>query len=173
LEKIYTNSAGKPLLTANEGFFGVQISVPLLDRARAAKGRESLAEAAKALHDAQNAQNEALDGRSRLRHSIAELQAQADVASLQQQLAQQQLDVLRVQLQAGTGSASGTQMTPKDEQTALISERDKYLAVLDANYQLRQAEIQLMRQNGDLETWLKSAALAPQNNLPQSPTPKP
>jgi outer membrane protein TolC len=173
LEKIYTNSAGKPLLTANEGFFGVQISVPLLDRARAAKGRESLAEAAKALHAAQNAQNEALDGRSRLRHSIAELQAQADVASLQQQLAQQQLDVLRVQLQAGTGSANGTQMTPKDEQTALIGERDKYLAVLDANYQLRQAEIQLMRQNGDLETWLKSAALAPQNNLPQSPTPKP
>jgi outer membrane protein TolC len=173
LEKIYTNSAGKPLLTANEGFFGVQISVPLMDRARAAKGRESIAEAAKALHDAQNAQNEALDGRSRLRHSIDELQAQADVAALQQQLAQQQLDVLRIQLQAGSGNPNGAQMTPKDEQTALIGERDKYLSVIDASYQLRQAEIQLMRQNGGLESWLKSTALAPQNSLPQSPTPKP
>lgn len=173
LEKIYTTTAGTSLLTANEGFFGVQISIPLMDRARAAKGRESTAEAAKALHDAQNAQNDALDGRSKLRHSIAELQAQTDVASLQQQMAQQQLDILRVQLQAGTGSTTGTQMSPKDEQTALIGERDKYLAVIDANFQLRQAEIQLMRQNGDLETWLKSAASTPQNSLPQSPTPKP
>jgi hypothetical protein len=125
------------------------------------------------MHDAQNLQNDALDGRSRLRHTVVELQSQAEVASLQQQLAQQQLDILRVQLQAGSGSATGAQMTPKDEQTSLIGERDKYLGVVDASYQLRQAEIQLLRQSGGLEAWLKSAASAPQSILPQSPAPKP
>ena len=143
-------------IKADEGVFGVQITLPLFDMNRSAKAREGAAEAAKAFHDAQNAQIDALDGQSRVRHSIAELQAQAEVATLQQQLAQQQLDVLKVQLQSGTGSPDGPQMTPKDEQKARISERDKYLSVLDATFQLRQAEIQLLRQTGQLETWLKS-----------------
>ena len=50
-------------------------------------------------------------------------------------------------------------MTPKDEQTSRIAEREKFLAVLDAGFQMRQTQINLMRQTGDLETWLKSAAL--------------
>jgi hypothetical protein len=61
-------------------------------------------------------------------------------------------------LNAGTGNLSGVQMTPKDEQTSRIAEREKFLAVLDAGFQMRQAQINLMRQTGDLETWLKSAA---------------
>ena len=40
-------------------------------------------------------------------------------------------------------------MTPKDEQKARIGERDKYLGVIDAGYQLHQAEIQLLRQTGE------------------------
>ncbi len=40
---------------------------------------------------------------SRLQHAAAELAARAEVATLDQQLAQQQLDVMLVQLKAGTG----------------------------------------------------------------------
>jgi len=179
LQKVYQANTGQTTLRASEGAFGVQINVPILDRARAAKARESAADAAHAFHDAQNAQINALDGQSRLRHSITELQSQAEVAGLQQQLAQQQLDVLQQQLKSGT--LGGPQMTPKDEQNARISEREKYLGVVDANYQLRQAEIHLMRQSGQLLTWLRSA-IAPatpdatttlQNSLPATPSPQP
>jgi outer membrane protein TolC len=178
LQNIYRDSSGHTILTANEGFFGVQISVPLFDKYRGAKARESAADAAKAFHDAQNAQIEALDGQSRMRHTISELQVQAEVAALQQQLAQQQLDVLHVQLQAGTGNPNGQPMTPKDEQNARITERDKYLGVIDASFQLRQAEIQLLRQSGQLEAWLKSANLAQPpastlQNIPPNPNPQP
>ena len=169
LEKLNTIN-GQTTLGADEAAFGVQISLPVLDKGRAAKARESAADAARTLHDAQNAQIEALDGASRLRHTIAELQAQADVATLQQQLAQQQLDVVRVQLQDGTGNPDAPQMTPKDEQKARIAERDKYLAVIDAGFQLRQAEIQLLRQTGDLENWLRSTVPA---QPPAAPTPHP
>ena len=158
-------------IKADEGAFGVQISLPLFDKSRSAKALETAAEASRALHDAQGAQLDALDGQTRIRHTVTELQAQADVAMLQQQLAQQQLDVLRVQLQSG--NPNGPQMTPKDEQNARISERDKYLGVVDASFQLRQAEIQLLRQSGELETWLRTAAAAPQSNLPPAPTPQP
>jgi hypothetical protein len=49
-------------------------------------------------------------------------------------------------------------MTPKDEQNARIQERQRFLELLDADFQLRQTQINLLRQNGQLEDWLKSAA---------------
>ena len=169
LQKIYQANTGQTTLSASEGAFGVQITWPIMDRARSAKARESAADAAHALHDAQNAQITALDGQSRLRHSIDELQSQAEVAQLRQQLAQQQLDALQQQLKSG--NPNGPQMTPSDEQNARISEREKFLGVVDAGYQLRQAEIHLLRQTGQLIPWLKSAASAAA--LPPTPTPHP
>jgi outer membrane protein TolC len=171
LEK-FSSNGGR--IGADEAAFGVQITLPFLDKTRSAKARETAADASRALHDAQNAQLEALDGQSRLRYTISELQAQAEVATLQQQLAQQQLDVVHLQLQTGTGNPTGPQMSPKDEQTARIAERDKYLAVLDAAFQLHQAEIQLLRQSGGLEAWLKSTIQPPAapNGLPATPTPQ-
>lgn len=161
-------TTNRSLLTANEWFVGVQISVPLYDRLRADKARESAAQASKALHDAQNAENDVIDGQNRSRRAIAELQAQAEVAELQQQYSQQQLDAIRLQLQSGTGNPNAPQMTPRDEQNARIGEREKYLALVDANYQLHQAQLQLMRQLGRLLTWLRPASA-----LPAAPAPRP
>ncbi|HUD23147.1 MAG TPA: TolC family protein [Acidobacteriaceae bacterium] len=171
LQKIYQANTGQTTLSASEGAFGVQITLPIMDRARAAKARESAADAAHAFHDAQYAQINALDGQSRLRHSIDELKAQADVAMFEQQLAQQKLDILQQQLKSG--NLDGPQMTPKDEQNARIKERDTFLGVLDAGYQLRQAEIHLMRQTGQLLTWLKSTASAAVPAPASIPTPHP
>lgn len=177
LEKIYVDPNTKqPLLTANETAFGIQVNLPFFDKTRSDKAHESAAEAAHAMHDAQNAELDALDGQSKARHAIAELQAQAEVATLQQQLAQQQLDVLHQQLQSGTGNPNGPQMTPKDEQKARIDERDKYIAVLDATFNLRQAEVQLLRQTGQLITWLGAgnatpAAPSAQTSGPARPRP--
>jgi hypothetical protein len=105
------------------------------------------------------------------------LQAQAEVAGLQQQLSQQQLEVVRLQLQSGTGNPDAPQMTPKDEQNARIGEREKYLALVDANYQLHEAQVQLLRQMGQLLTWLRptggvQASPATQSGLPSAPTAK-
>ena len=179
LENIYKGNNGLTLLTSNEAAFGVVIQLPFFDAARSARARETASDAAKALHDAQNAQIDALDGQTRARHTIAELKEQAKVAALEQQFAQQQLDVLLVQLQSGTGHSNAPPMTPKDEQKARIDERDKYLGVIDAGFQLRQAEIQLLRQTGKLLDWLNSAATARpatgtslQNGLPSSPSPQ-
>ena len=165
LENIYKGNNGQTLLTANSFAIGVQVNLPLFDKSRSDKASETAAIAARALHDAQAAEIDALDGQSKARHAIAELQAQADVATLQQQLAQQQLDVLRQQLQLGTGNPNGPQMTPKDEQKARIDERDKYIALLDATFQFRQAEVQLLRQTGQLITWIGAGNKTP--NAPQ------
>src|ERR1017187_7107804 len=179
LENIYKGNNGLTLLTSNETAFGVQISLPFCEAPGAPGAREPPADAAKALHDAQNAQIDALDGQTRARHTIAELKEQAGVAAFEQQLAQQQLDVLLVQLQSGTAEPNSPPMTPKDEQKARIDERERYLGVIDAGFQWRQAEIQLLRQTGKLLDWLNSTAAtqpAPgtslQNGLPSSPSPQ-
>lgn len=162
------NQSSSVKIGANESAFGVQISLPFLDKVRQARGRESLADAARAQHDAEAAQITVLDAQSRLHHTLEELQADTDVARLLQEQAQEQLEVVRVQI-AASSSGSGPAMTPKDEQNALLNERDRYLGVLDATYSLRQAQIQYLRQTGQLEQWLKSSPQTVAPSLSSTP----
>ena len=59
-------------------------------------------------------------------------------------------------------------MTPKDEQNARLQERARAIDLLEAEFQLNQAQVSLLRQTGQLDGWLKnveaqaiSPALAP------------
>lgn len=152
----------------NNAGIGVEITLPIFDKAHGDKARESAAEAVHAEREADLARNQFLEGRVKLEHTAAELSAQAEVAGLDQQLAQQQLDVMLVQLKSGTGNPGGVQMSPKDAANAEIAERQKFLAVVDANFAMRQAQINLLRQTGRLEEWIKSAAQTP-SPLPMLP----
>ncbi len=139
---------------ANQYAFGFQFNLPLFDRGRRDRNRESIMDASHALHEAEQAQVAALDGQSRLRHNLEELEAQAEFATQSQLLAQEQLDILELQLKSPVAGAPV--LTPKEQQNARITERERYLAVIDANYQMRQARISLMRQTGRLVEWLNS-----------------
>jgi len=138
--------------------FDFAISLPLLDMGRRARARQSAAEAVRLEQTATYDRDQVSEGSLKLQHSSAELAARADLASLDRDLAQQQLQVILVQLQAGPGSSSGPLMTPKDEESARIQERQRYIEMLDAEFQLRETRIQLLRQTGELDGWLNSAA---------------
>jgi outer membrane protein TolC len=145
----------------NNATVGVQITIPLYDMAHRAKERESAADASRALHEADSIRDQFFDSRLRARHTAAELSARTEIATLDQQLARQQLDVMLVELKTGTGNPSGPQMTPKDEQTARIAEREKFVALLNANFEAQQAAIGLLRATGELETWISAATQTP------------
>jgi outer membrane protein TolC len=144
----------------NNATVGVQITVPLYDVAHRAKEREAAADAARAQHEADSIRDQLFDSRIRARHTAAELSARTEIATLDQQLARQQLDIMLVQLKAGTGNLSAPQMTPKDEQTARIAEREKFVAMLNANFEAQQAAIGLLRATGELEAWISAATQA-------------
>lgn len=150
----------------NNAAVGVQITIPVYDKVHQAKARESAADAARAQHDADQIRDQFFDSRVRARHTAAELATRAEIASLDQQLANQQLEVMLVQLKAGTGNLSGPQMSPKDEQTAHITEREKFIAVLNANFEAQQAAIGLMRAAGELEDWIATSV----RSLPPAPS---
>jgi outer membrane protein TolC len=137
---------------------GVQIQWPLFDAGHKARARASAADAAHAELEAVYLRDQQVEGRLKLQHAETELVAQGDLAAVDQQIAQEELDVMRVQLQMGTGG-DGPPMSPKDEQNARITERQRYLDVLDAKVKLMQTQINLLRQTGELEQWLKAVSV--------------
>lgn len=135
---------------------GIQIKVPLFDAAIKARERTSAADAARAFAQADQARDIADEQISQLQRSMNELTAQQRIAQLQAELSQEQLDAIATQLNSGSGSPNGPQLSPKDEQQARIQERQRYEDVLDANYSLLRAELSLLRSTGSIEEWAKS-----------------
>lgn len=142
---------------SNNFGIGVQITVPLYDIEKHAKARESRADAAKSLAQADLLRDQTAEQALRLHQSIEELTAQAEVAALQQELAQSQLETILTQLQTGSGQPNATPLTPREEQTARIEERQRYEDSLDADFELTRARLSLLRAVGSVEDWAKSA----------------
>lgn len=144
--------------TPNNVSFGLQISVPFFDFAIRAKAKVSAADALRAKVEAEQAQQQNDIEISQLTSSLRELDAEAEVASLKQQIAEEQLKSVAAQLEAGNG-ATGTpgappQLSPTAEQQARIDERQKYLDALDAGFDLSKARLDLLRALGHMQDWL-------------------
>ena len=135
---------------------GLEISIPIFDYEHNAHARETAAEAVRALAEAQNNQIQFLEGRSKLLRSLQEINARREIASLDNKIAQEQLDAILLQLNSSSSDASGTVMTPKDEQSARLQEQQRLVDLLLAKGDLDTAEIDLLRQDGELADWLKS-----------------
>ena len=120
------------------------------------KARESNADAAHSLAQADLLRDQTEEQALRLQKSIAELQAQAEVAALQRELAQDQLDTVIAQLESGSGQSSSAPMTPREEQSARIEERQRFEDSLDADFELTRARLTLLRTIGSVEDWAKT-----------------
>jgi outer membrane protein TolC len=138
---------------------GVQINLPILDRTRSAKARESLADAEHAEHELDFLRDQQSEARLNQQHLIVELETKAELAELDEEIAQDQLNAITIQLSTNGGNSGALPLTLKDEQNAHIQERQRYLDVLDAMLQLQEAQITLLRQTGRLNEWLKSVSV--------------
>jgi outer membrane protein TolC len=144
--------------TPNNVSFGLQFQLPLFDAGLRAKSRQSAAEALRATVEAEQARQQNDIQIASLTGNLRELDALAEVASLKQQIADEQLKTVLAQLELGNGSGTGPaaqpQLTPKDEQLARIEERQKYQDALDASLDLAKARLGLLRALGHMEDWL-------------------
>jgi outer membrane protein TolC len=144
--------------TPNNVSFGIQISVPFFDFSVRAKAKVSAAEALRAKVEAEQAQHQNDVQIATLTGSLRELDSQAEIASLKQQIAGEQLKSVMTQLELGNGSSSGTnaqpQLTPKAEQLARIDERQDFEDAIDAGLDLSKARLSLLHALGHMEDWL-------------------
>ena len=137
---------------------GFSIQLPLFDWGQRDKAKQSAAEALRTTVEAEQAQQQNDVQIATLTGSLRELVTMADIASLKQQIAHEQLQSVLDQLELGNGSGSGStaqpQLTPKAEQQARIDERQKYEDALDAGLELSKARLSLLRALGHMDDWL-------------------
>jgi outer membrane protein TolC len=145
-------------LPANNFSSGFSIQVPLFDMVQRAKGRASAADALRSTVEAEQAERQNELQIAELNGSLRELDARAEVASLKQQIATNQLKTVHTQLEFGSGAGSGPgaapQLSPKAEQLAMIDEGQKIEDALDAGLDLAKARLSLLRALGHMDDWL-------------------
>ena len=148
----------KPL-PANNFASGISVQIPVFEMGRYARARESAAEALRSRVEAEQAQKQNDLAVAQASAGIAELDAQAEVASLKQQIASEQLKTVMTQLEVGNGSGAGPgsqpQASPKAEQMARIDERQKVEDAREAGFDLAKARLNLLRALGHMDDWLK------------------
>jgi outer membrane protein TolC len=144
--------------TPNNVSFGLQISFPFFDFAVRAKAKVSAAEALRAKVEAEQAQQQNDIQIATLSGSLRELEAEAEVASLKQQIAAEQLKSVLAELELGNGAGNAPgappQLSPEAEQKARIDERQKYQEALDAGLDLSKSRLNLLRALGHMQDWL-------------------
>ena len=137
---------------------GFQIQFPLFDLSRRAKAKGSAADALRATVEVEQAQRQNEVQIAELTGSLRELDTLAEIATLKQQIANEQLKSVLAQLELGNGSGSGPgaqpQLSPKAEQLARIDERQKFQDAQDAGFDLAKARLSLLRALGHMEDWL-------------------
>jgi outer membrane protein TolC len=137
---------------------GFNIQVPLFDIGHHSKAKESAADALRATVEAEQAQKQNDVQIATLTGNIRELDATAEVASLKQQIAGEQLKTIQAQLQLGNGQGvepgAPPQLSPKAEQLARIDETQKMIDALDSGFDLSKARLSLLRALGHMEDWL-------------------
>jgi outer membrane protein TolC len=142
-------------LPANNFASGFNIQVPLFDTVHRARGRESAADALRATVESEQAERQNEIQIAELTGTLRELDAQAEVASLKQQIADEQLKTVLTELEVGNGSGAGPgQVSPKEEQMTRIDERQKYTDSLEAGFDLSKARLGLLRALGHMQDWL-------------------
>jgi outer membrane protein TolC len=107
----------------NQAYAALQIQLPFFDQTRKFKALESLADAQHAEHTVEYLREQQKITRMNLQHSISELAAKAELAELDQGIAQDQLNATLVQLPTGSGRASAPPMTLNDELKGRIQDR--------------------------------------------------
>jgi len=146
------------VLPSNNFSSGFSVRVPIFNLGLHAQSRESAADALRARVEAEQAQHQDDLHITELTASLRELDAQAEVASLKQQIAVEQLKSVQAQEQSGNGAGVGPgatpQLSPAAEQEARIDERQKFIDSLDAGFDLSQARLSLLRALGHMQDWL-------------------
>ncbi len=129
---------------------GVAIRFPFLSPVQRAAADAAKADAAKSRKEAQNVKEQVSTETLKLQRSVEQLAAAREVAQLEHQLAQSDIEATHAKIESGAA-------TLKDEENARVAEHERYTAYLNSSFELDRAQIQLMRQIGQLETWALGA----------------
>lgn len=143
---------------ANNFSSGISIQLPIFNAELRAEARASAADALRAKVEAEQAERQNEIQIVELDSSLRELDTQAEIATLKQKIADEQLKAVTTQLEVGNGAENAqggpAQLTPQAEQQARIDERQKYEDAVEAGLDLSKTRLSLLRALGHMQDWL-------------------
>jgi len=134
----------------NNVTFGLLLRFPFLDRSQRARASAADAEALRARKEIEQTKNKAALDVLKLQHSVDQLLAARHIADLRYKLAENQLDAVRVRMEAVT-------TTQREMQNAAIDAGERTLERIDADFELQRAQLELLRVKGEVESWALSS----------------
>lgn len=132
--------------TSNNLAAGLNVKFPLFNAVQKAKAEEAKADAMIAGKQEELTKQKVREDALQLQRSLRQLSAARDVAKLEWEVSQGDLEGVKGRMQTG-------QANIRDEQNAELDSDDKHAAYLDAEFELSRAELQLLRLTGQLENW--------------------
>ncbi len=141
-ERFYQKGSFQP----NNATVGVAIHLPFLNYAQHARVQEAQSEALKATTQAEAARNQVSEETLRLQRSVTQMQAARDVAELEYEIAQKNIEAVRTRMTSATAN-----LHDLDNAQAQASER--FITLQDVTFELERSQVALMRATGDLENW--------------------
>jgi outer membrane protein TolC len=134
----------------NNATVGVAIHLPFLNLAQHERVKEAESEASKATKQAEAARNQVSEETLRLERSVTQMQAARDVAQLEYEIAQKNVEAVRTRMES-----SAANLHDLDNAQAQASERS--ITLQDVTFDFERSQVELMRATGDLETWAMGA----------------
>ena len=134
----------------NNGSLGAVMRFPLLNFSQEARAEGADADALKAKKEAEAAKDQVSAELLQLQRTVQQLSAARDVAELEYQIAQAQLEAVDIRVQSSTATFHDLE----DARTQARERRDQFL---DADLQYNRARIGLLRSTGGLEAWALGA----------------
>lgn len=131
----------------NNATVGVAIRFPFFSPSQHARAQEADAQAIRAHKDAQTAKDQVSAQTLQLQRSVEQLSAAQQVAEIQYEIAESNLET--VQVRSNSGGAGW-----HDLEDARTRASDRYNQLQDANFEYERAQITLLRTTGGLEKWL-------------------
>jgi outer membrane protein TolC len=125
---------------------GVSIRIPIFNGSQRARAQAADAEAAKAREQADATHNQLSEQTLRLQRAVVQLQAARDVAELEYEIAQKDVDAVETRIKAGTANLH-------DMDNARTQESEKLIALQDATFDVERSQVELLRSTGELESW--------------------
>ena len=114
--------------------------------AQHARVQEAEADALKAREQAEAARNQVSEETLRLQRSVTQMQAAHDVAELEYEIAQKNVEAVETRMKSSAANLH-------DLDNARTQSSEKLIALQDVTFELERSQVALLRATGDLETW--------------------
>jgi outer membrane protein TolC len=131
---------------ANNFTGGLNIRIPVYNPVQKAKAAQADADAMMARKQAALTRDQVGENSLKLQRSLRQLAAARDVAKLEWEVAQGELDVVTGRMETGAANT-------REQANARMNVDDKHAAFIDAEFEFSRAELQLLRLTGELENW--------------------